>query len=133
VGKVGDVVGLPGEWDEGESEFDGVGADAEACVGDACGDGQGDLQVGVQFRAVDVVGLGVLGDEELVEQDAGACALFTSGDQEAGQVCCAVKVARVSLGDEQSLFASPQVQQVWLVVVEEGVGERRVVVAVAVS
>jgi hypothetical protein len=52
----------------------------EGDVGDAGGDGEGDLPVGDQFRARDGVRVGVGGDEQLGEQHAGAGARFAAGD-----------------------------------------------------
>jgi hypothetical protein len=71
---------LPGERREVEVECGGCGANAQAGVGDARGDGECDLEVRLGFGAGYRVGRysGVL--EEAVEQDAGAGPKFAFGD-----------------------------------------------------
>ncbi len=65
-----------------------------------------------QLGPDDGLGGGAAGEQELVEQDAGAGAGFAPGHPQAGQVPRARGAVGVAGGHEQALLAAPQVQQV---------------------
>lgn len=75
-----------------------------------------------QLRAVDGVWAGAGGEEELVEQHAGARAGFAAGDEAPGQIGRPGEVMRVPGRDDQALLAAPQVQQVRVLPAEQGAG-----------
>lgn len=92
-----DVVGLPGQGYEAQAQVVGGGAHAQTYVRDTGG------------------------DEQLVQQDAGAGADLAFDDPQRGEGRDAGSTSGVAGCDEQALFSAPQMQKVRPAVTEQGV------------
>src|SRR5262245_25690263 len=106
-----DLERLPGERDEVEPERRRRAAQAEAGVGLAGGDGERDVEVQLDGRPGDRVGLDARVEQEAVQQRARPGARRTAHDAQRAEVADAVDAARVAGRYEKTLLAPPEVDE----------------------
>jgi hypothetical protein len=128
-----EVVAFPRQRVEVQAEAVDGGAEGEAGVRRAGGDGEGDLEVRAELGAVDAVGVQAGGGGEAVEQDAGSGAGCAFGDPPAAEVGDAGDSVRVAGGQEQALFAAPEVDERGPIPAQGRTGEPDVVRTVGVA